>query len=96
MDFSNIPNDVLIFILSSILGIVIGFFHAKMGNIENPIWPIKLYLTIIGTNPLTSKQYKNSRNHFLFREQFMTASFIWFFIIFILLLFIFDEFRRYG
>ena len=95
MDTSNIPNDVLIFILSGVLGVLVGFFHARKGNVEKPIWPIKLYLMIIGNHVLTLRKYADSRNHFMFREQFMAAAFIWFFIIFVSLMFLFEGFRKY-
>ena len=96
MELSNIPKDVILFVIAGILGVLAGYIHSKFGDKNNPIWPVKLYLELFKhSQPKILKNYAGSRNSFKYREQFMVASFVWFFIIFISLLFSFDGFRSY-
>lgn len=96
MEISDIPKDAILFLIAGVLGILVGYIHSKFGNDDNPIWPVKLYLELFKHNqPKILKDYGASRKSFKYREQFMAASFIWFFIIFISLLFFFDGFRSY-
>jgi hypothetical protein len=66
-----------------ITGILAGAIHAMLGRIDSPIWPVRLYLALFRyRQPEVLRRYAASRSKFAWREQFMAAAFVWFFIAF--------------
>ena len=90
MEITNLPTEIYIFLLAAVLGVAIGYIHACQGTSNNPIWPIKVYLGIFKLHIHTLRKYASSRTTFTFREQFMAASFTWFFVLFLAMILIYD------
>ena len=40
------PCEIILLIASAIIGVAVGYIHAKLGKEYNPVWPIKLYLSL--------------------------------------------------
>ena len=92
----EIPPEILAVLTSAVLGFAVAGIHVSFSTPDRPIWPIKLYLIILKTNqPKNLKTYAISRSKFRWREQFMAAAFIWFFIFLILAFSVFDLFQGY-
>jgi hypothetical protein len=89
MEFANLPAEIYIFLLAVVLGVVIGYIHACQGTSTNPIWPIKVYLGFFKLHVHTLRKYASTRTTFTFREQFMAAAFIWFFVLFLSMIFVY-------
>jgi len=89
------PCEIILLIASAIIGVAVGYIHAKLGKEYNPVWPIKLYLSLFRQSIGFFRKYADKRHSFQFREQFMAAAFVWFFIIFIISLMVFTAIRGY-
>ena len=77
------PNEIILFIASLIIGVVVGYIHARLGNETNPVWPVKLYIYLFKQSTEYFRKYADNRHIFQLREQFIASAFVWFFIIFI-------------
>ena len=86
--------STVVVVISFVISLVISYFHAKKGTAEKLIWPEKFVINIghgFGLNSITKESLDKelSRKDFSFREQFIAAIAIWWFIgIFILGLFL--------
>ncbi|MES2070274.1 MAG: hypothetical protein V4488_08000 [Pseudomonadota bacterium] len=95
MDINLIPRDVQLLLAAAIVGIFVGAIHAMLGRIDSPIWPVRLYLVLLRyRQPESLRKYAASRTEFTWREQFMAAAFIWFFMAFIGMGFLFGCGRK--
>jgi predicted membrane protein len=83
-------SEPIVLLLSLLSCLVIAYFHARLGKLDKPIWPVKFMIWLISyrTQHSTYRNYGNKRKMFFFREQYMAAALIWFWIctIFILVL----------
>ncbi len=95
MDFSLIPRELVIFFYAAVGGVALGAVTARLGTEAEPVWPVRLYLSLLSFNqPQRLKRYVEGRKRFAFREQLLASSFIWFFILFGAGLYIFGCGRR--
>ena len=69
---------------------MVGYFHAKLGRENNPIWPVKFLVTwLIGGHSTRKEMVEKelNRKDYSFREHYIAATVVWFTIgIFLMLL----------
>ena len=74
-------SEPLILSSSFLISLLIAYFHAKLGTLEKPIWPVRLIIKWIQViKGLKRENYGKEREMFFFREQYMAAAFLWFWI----------------
>jgi len=82
--------EAYILLISILASLVIAYFHAKLGKLERPNWPIILLNAWIQwMNIHGLKNFGEKRTIYFFREQYMSAAFVWFWISAFILIVIF-------
>lgn len=76
---------------SGLIALVISWVTVPAKATHEPIWPTRFYLLVIRMASIPGlRGYSESRKLFSRREQFLTSFFIWFFLLFVIGLYIFD------
>lgn len=75
-------RDILVFVTSLIVGLVIAWLTTRNVDTRQPVWPVRFYLFILLMGP--ARKYAESRSVFSKREQFLATFAVWFFLVFVL------------
>ena len=84
-------REVQLFLACVALALAIAWVSSPRSASSKPVWSTRLYLFVIerSNTPFLSKNYRESRNVYSRREQFLATFFIWFFLLFLVAVFAF-------
>ena len=84
-------REIQLLVGSGFIALVIAWVTVPEKATHVPIWPTRLYLFLIRMASVPGlRGYSDSRKLFSRREQFLTSFFVWFFLLFVIGLYIFD------
>ena len=77
------PRDILLFLVVLPIAIIAGLLTVRGSSEERPTWPVRLYISLFrSANVSILRRYGDSRVRSSYREQFLVAVFVWFFVLF--------------